>query len=380
MARQIETDTISSIKLSKVILPLSNPISDAKVIKGRQLPLSSVALLITQIYTHEGHEGLGFSYSLRTGGEAQFAHAYEIADIIIGEDPNDIQRIWKKLMWASASIGQSGLSLQTIASFDIALWDLKAKRAGLSLAKFIGAYWDSVPCYNTSGGYLQAPVEEIIEKAEQSLECGIQGIKVKIGQPDFKEDYKRLALLRKHIGHDVPIMVDVNQQWERTYALSYCRQLEEFNLVWIEEPLDAYDFKGHARLTAALDTPIATGEMLSSSREHIDLISNNATVFIQPDAPRIGGITPFLEVAGRASQARLGMAPHFVMEIHIHLAACYPTEPWVEHFEWLEPLFNERLEIRDGRIWVPDRPGLGFTLADQVVQWTEDTVETGDGR
>lgn len=283
-------------------------------------------------------------------------------------------------MWASASIGQSGLSVQTIASFDIALWDLKAKRAGLSLAKFIGAYWDSVPCYNTSGGYLQAPVEEIIEKAEQSLDRGIQGLKVKIGQPDFKEDYKRLTALRKHIGPDVPIMVDVNQQWERAYALSYCRRLEEFNLVWIEEPLDAYDFKGHARLTAALDTPIATGEMLSSSREHIDLINNNATVFIQPDAPRIGGITPFLEVASRASQARLGMAPHFVMEIHIHLAACYPTEPWVEHFEWLEPLFNERLEIRDGRIWVPDRPGLGFTLADQVVQWTEETVETGDGK
>ena len=380
MARQTETDTISSIKLSKVILPLSNPISDAKVIKGRQLPLSCIALLITQIYTHEGHEGLGFSYSLRTGGEAQFAHACEIAEIIIGEDLNDIQRIWKKLMWASASIGQSGLSVQTIASFDIALWDLKAKRAGLSLAKFIGAYWDSVPCYNTSGGYLQAPVEEIIEKAEQSLDRGIQGLKVKIGQPDFKEDYKRLTALRKHIGPDVPIMVDVNQQWERAYALSYCRRLEEFNLVWIEEPLDAYDFKGHARLTAALDTPIATGEMLSSSREHIDLINNNATVFIQPDAPRIGGITPFLEVASRASQARLGMAPHFVMEIHVHLAACYPTEPWVEHFEWLEPLFNERLEIRDGRIWVPDRPGLGFTLADQVVQWTEETVETGDGK
>ena len=380
MIGQDEKDPISSIKLSKVILPLPNPISDAKVITGRQRPLTCVALLVTQIYTHQGHEGLGFSYSLRTGGEAQFAHAAEIGELILGEDPNDIQRIWKKMMWESASSGQSGLSAQTIASFDIALWDLKAKRAGLSIAKFIGAYWQSVPCYNTSGGYLQAPVEEIIDKAEQSLERGIKGIKVKIGQPDFKKDYKRLAALRKHIGPDVPIMVDVNQQWERQYALSYCRRLEEFDLVWIEEPLDAYDYEGHARLTAALDTPIATGEMLSSSREHFDLIDKNGAVFIQPDAPRIGGITPFLEVAGRASQARLGMAPHFVMEIHIHLAACYPTEPWVEHFEWLEPLFNERLSISDGRMWVPDRPGLGFTLAEQVAHWTEDSLELRAGK
>ncbi len=380
MIRQDEIDPISSVKLSKVILPLAKPISDAKVITGRQRPLSNVALLIAQIYTRQGREGLGFSYSLRTGGEAQFAHAVELGKLVIGEDPSDIQRIWKKLMWEGASIGQSGLSVQAIAAFDVALWDLKAKRAGLSIAKLIGAYWQSVPCYNTSGGYLQASVEEIIDKAEQSLERGIKGIKVKIGQPDFKEDYRRLAALRNHIGPDVPVMVDVNQQWERRSALNYCRRLEEFDLVWIEEPLDAYDYDGHARLTAALDTPIATGEMLCCSREHFELIDKNGAVFIQPDAARIGGITPFLEVAARASQSRLGMAPHFVMEIHIHLAACYPTEPWVEHFEWLEPLFNERLSISDGRMWVPNRPGLGFTLAEQASRWTEASVELHAGK
>lgn len=69
------------------------------------------------------------------------------------------------------------------------------------------------------------------------------------------------------------------------------------------------------------------------------------------------------------------MAPHFVMEIHIHLAACYPTEPWVEHFEWLEPLFNEKLVIRGGRMEVPDRPGLGYTLSDRMRRWTVESAE-----
>jgi L-alanine-DL-glutamate epimerase-like enolase superfamily enzyme len=65
------------------------------------------------------------------------------------------------------------------------------------------------------------------------------------------------------------------------------------------------------------------------------------------------------------------------MEIHVHLAACYPREPWVEHFDWLEPLFDERLEIRDGRMFVPQRPGLGLTISDQARAWTTDAVVVG---
>ena len=74
------------------------------------------------------------------------------------------------------------------------------------------------------------------------------------------------------------------------------------------------------------------------------------------------------------------MAPHFAMEIHLHLAAAYPREAWVEHFEWLEPLFEERLEIRGGRMIVPNRPGLGVTLTDQARAWTRDTAEVGRRR
>ena len=96
------------------------------------------------------------------------------------------------------------------------------------------------------------------------------------------------------------------------------RVFEQFNLVWIEEPLDAYDAEGHAQLANALDTSIATGEMLSSVAEHISLIENRSVDIIQPDAPRIGGITPFLRLAHLADQAGLQLAPHFAMEIHLH--------------------------------------------------------------
>ena len=370
-------DRIRHVKLSTLTLPLDTPISDAKVLTGRQKPMTEIVFLFAEISTEDDHHGIGFSYSKRAGGPAQYAHAKEIADNLIDEDPNDIGKIYTKLLWAGASVGRSGVATQAIAAIDIALYDLKAKRAGLPLAKLLGAYRDSVQTYNTSGGFLHAPIEEVKERATQSLAEGIGGIKIKVGQPDSNIDLARVTTVREHLGDGVALMVDANQQWDRPTALRFGRVLEQFDLVWIEEPLDAYDAEGHGQLAAALDTPIATGEMLSSVAEHIALIEHRSVDIIQPDAPRIGGITPFLRLAALADQANLQLAPHFAMEIHLHLAATYPREPWVEHFEWLNPLFNERLEIRDGRMWVPNRPGLGFTLSEQACAWVSETAEYG---
>lgn len=370
-------DLIRHVKLSTARLPLTVPISDAKVFTGRQKPMTEVVFLFAEITTEQGHSGLGFSYSKRAGGPAQYAHAKEVAEGIIGEDPNDIGRIYTKLLWAGASVGRSGVATQALAAIDIALYDLKAKRAGLPLAKLLGSYRDSVQTYNTSGGFLNATLDEVKARASQSIEEGIGGIKIKVGLPDSKEDLRRVAGIREHIGWDVPLMVDANQQWDRATALRMGRQLEEFNLIWIEEPLDAYDFEGHAHLAQVLDTPIATGEMLASVAEHKGLINANGCDIIQPDAPRVGGITQFLRLAALADERGLGLAPHFAMEIHLHLAAAYPREPWVEHFDWLDTLFEERLETKNGRMIVPDRPGLGVTLSDQARAWTTDSVEFG---
>ncbi|NDK31855.1 L-talarate/galactarate dehydratase [Nesterenkonia haasae] len=368
-------DSVTHITLSTATLPLRTPISDAKVFTGRQRPMTEVVFLFAEITTAQGYEGLGFSYSKRAGGPAQYAHAREVAENLLGEDPSDIAKVYDKLLWAGASVGRSGVATQALAAIDIALWDLKAKRAGLPLAKLLGSYRDSVRTYDTSGGFLHASIEEITERATASLAAGIAGIKIKVGLPDTAEDLRRVRAVREHLGPDVPLMVDANQQWNRSTALRMGRALEEFNLTWIEEPLDAYDSAGHAALAAALDTPIATGEMLASVAEHEQLIAAKSCDVLQPDAPRVGGITQFLRLCTLAHSAGLDLAPHFAMEIHVHLAAAYPHEPWVEHFDWLDPLFNERLEIEGGRMLVPHRPGLGFSLSEQARAWTTDSVE-----
>ena len=370
-------ERISALRLSSCYLPLAHPISDAKVLTGRQKPMTEIAMLFAEVQTDSGHQGLGLSYAKRAGGPGQFAHAREIAPALLGEDPSDIAKLWNKLCWAGASVGRSGLSTQAIGAFDVALYDLKARRAGLSLAKLLGSYRESVACYNTSGGFLHTPLEQLLVNAAASIERGIGGIKLKVGQPDRALDIRRVEAVRQHLGDAVPIMVDANQQWDRPTAQRMCRTFEAFNLVWIEEPLDAYDHEGHAALAAQFDTPIATGEMLTSAAEHGELIRHRAADYLMPDAPRVGGITPFLKIAAQAEQAGLMLGPHFAMELHVHLAAAYPSEPWVEHFDWLEPLFNERLEISQGRMQVPTRPGLGLSLSEQARAWTRESHTVG---
>ncbi len=369
------SDRIERVQLSLAFLPLKSPISDAKVLTGRQKPLTEVAFVFAEIQSRDGHSGLGFGYSKRAGGPGMYAHAKEIASNLLGEDPNDPQRLFTKLLWAGASMGRSGMAVQAIAPFDVALWDMKARRAKLPLAKLLGAHRDSIQCYNTSGGFLSSPLEEVLANIDVTQARGIGGIKIKVGHPDPATDIKRVSAVRKKLGDSFPLMVDANQQWDRPAAHRMGRAFEEYGLAWIEEPLDAWDNEGHAQLAAAFDTPIATGEMLTSYYEHAHLINSGACDFVQPDCPRVGGVTPFMQILALADHKGLKLAPHFAMEIHVHLAAAYPREPWLEHFEWLEPLFNERLELQEGRMKVPDRPGVGFSLSEQARAWTRDSAD-----
>ncbi len=366
--------TVTKIRCGLYRVPLAAPVSDAKVFTGRQAPLDEVDVLLVEIGTSDGGEGLGFSYSKRAGGPALFAHARQIAPLLVGEDPLDTGRLWEKLLWAAASVGRQGVSVQAVAAFDIALHDRKAKLAGLSLAKLLGSYRSSVRCYDTGGGFLSSDIASVIANSERSLARGIGGIKLKVGG-EPRDDVARVKALRKALGDDVALMVDANQQWDRAAARRIGRRLEEFDLVWIEEPLDAYDVAGHAALRSALATPIASGEMLSAASDHRRFLEAGAVDVIQPDAPRIGGITPYRRVADLADELGVTVAPHFATQLHVHLAACQPREGWVEWFEWLDPLFVERLAIADGRVAVPDRPGIGLTLSPRAAEFLVDRAE-----
>ncbi|WP_020039123.1 L-talarate/galactarate dehydratase [Salipiger mucosus] len=372
------TDHIAGLRISHVVQPIARPVSDAKVATGRQVPLAAVDMVFAEITDEDGTTGTGFTYTLRAGGTALQALAEEIAPMVIGARGADVQRIWEMLGWRTNSLGACGAAFHVLAAFDTALWDLKARRAKLPLAQLLGSFRDGVRVYNSGGQYLQASIDEMSQAARDSVARGIGGIKMKVGQPDWREDIRRIEAVRDAIGPDVALMIDANQQWSRAEALAFCRRVDGMGLEFIEEPLDARDHAGHGALAAQLVTPVATGEMLASYDEHAALIAAGGARVLQADCPRIGGVTPMLRVMELARSQRVALAPHFVMEQHLPLVAAFPTEGWVEHFDWLEPLFNERLEIRDGRMWVPDRPGFGLTMSDTAREHTKRSVTLRD--
>ena len=335
---------------------------------------ASVDVVIAKITTADGLEGIGFSYSKRAGGAALFAHLKQLAPLLIGEDALDTGRLWQHLLEAAASIGRQGVAVQALAAFDVALHDHKAKVAGLSVAKLLGSHRARVRCYETALGFPSSPIDAVIAAAERSLSRGMGGIKVKVGG-EPREDIARVRAMREALGDHVAIMVDANQAWDRATAKRVGRRLEEFDLTWIEEPVDAHDVAGHAALRQSLDTPIASGETLSSASELLGLLDGDAVDVVQPDAVRIGGITPYRRVSELADERGVTVAPHFATQLHVHLAACQPKEGWVEWFDWLDPLFEERLDLRDGRVVVPERPGLGLTLASGAREWLVSVAE-----
>jgi L-alanine-DL-glutamate epimerase-like enolase superfamily enzyme len=351
-----------------VYLPLSSPISDEQVAVGTRQPVTEVAFLFAELGTTDGHAGLGFSYATRAGGPALYAHAKEVVPLLLGEDPSDIGRIWDKLVAAGASGGRTGLSAQAIGAVDVGLWDLKAKRANLSLAKLLGTHRDAVSCYATSGGSPSSSPGQVVENARRSLAQGAGGISVAVGR-----DTARVRAVREALGDDVPVMADADQQWSRVQAARLGPRLDELCLTWLAAPLDARDTAGHAALSASLSTALAVGTTLTGVDEHWRLMTT-ADV-LQPDAAAVGGVTPFLRIAALAAQHHLTLAPPFATDLHVHLAAAYPGDAWVEHVGWLAPLFNEKLTVADGTVLVPDRPGIGLTLSERSRVWTTDRIE-----
>lgn len=368
-------DRIDRVRLSLVYLPLAAPISDEKVAAGRREPGTEVAFLFAELGTTDGHAGLGFSYATRAGGPGLYAHAKEIVPLLLGEDPNDIGRVREKLVAAGASVGRTGLAAQAIGAVDVGLWDLKAKRANLSLAKLLGSHRDAVSCHSTSGGSLSVSVNRVIENARRAREQGVGGVAVAVGARDAAHDLERVRAIREALGDDVPLIASADHQWNRGQAARIGRHLDEFSLLWLADPLDEHDERGHAALTGALATPIAAGATFTSADEHWRLMTGAAADVLQPDAGTIGGVTPFLRVAALADQHHLTLAPQFATELHVHLAAAYPGTAWVAHVDWLAPLFNEKLTVEDGAVAVPDQPGIGLTLSERSRVWTTDRIE-----
>ena len=323
----------------------------------------AMEVITATVHTDQGTEGVGFAYTIGRGGRSVKVFLDdEFVPLVLGEDPGDIERLWEKMWWGPHWVGRGGVASVAMCAIDIALWDLKAKHADLPLYKLLGGCRDRMPVYDTDGGWLNHTEQELVTQAAEQVEQGYTGIKIKVGKPNRSEDVARIRAVREAIGPYVKLMVDANLHWTAAEAIARARLFEEFDLFWLEEPIEADDVLGHEKLRRATSIPIALGESLYNRHVFKEYLARDAVSILQPDVGRVGGITEWLRIAHMAHSFNVNVSPHFLMELHIQVTCGVPNALWVEHIPFLSRFVVEPLRIENGYAYPPATPGHGVAL------------------
>lgn len=316
---------------------------------------------IVRISDSDGAQGIGYSYTIGQGGPAIMSLLKEtLAPQLIGQDADQIDRIWRSLMFSTHATAVGAITSLALAAIDTALWDLRCKRAALPLYKMAGGSKERVPMYTTEGGWLHIDTQALVNDALQAQSLGFAGAKIKIGRPHLSEDRARLKAVRDAVGDSFEIMVDANQSFSRAEATRRARVLEEFDIAWFEEPLPADDVMEHVRLAASTSVPIAVGESMYSISQFKDYLALGGASIVQVDVARIGGITPWLKVAHMAEAFNVPVCPHFLMELHVSLVCAIPNAPWLEYIPQLDDITLSGMRMVDGNAMPSNQPGLGI--------------------
>ena len=329
--------------------------------------------------TDSGLRGFGFTgtHAFLAGDQAIANYIRTVyAPLLLGEEIESrecIERLWRKLhdtpplRW----IGRAGLSHLALAAVDIALWDLLGKSLERPLWSILsgGPPNARVDAYNTNAGWLNVPTEKLVSGCLASIDQGFKGVKIKVGNDDPRVDLRRIEAVRKTIGPNHRLMIDVNGRWTLKTALQVAEQLDAFDLFWCEEPLYFDDLKSHAELANTMHTPIALGEQLYSRFHFSAFLQTRAVEFVQVDAVRVAGITEWIAVADMSGAHSVPVVPHVgdMMQIHQHVVFAHPACDLLEFIPWAQEFFEEPATVRDGCFVTPQMPGAGTTFRKSVI-------------
>ena len=346
-------------------VPEDEPLANMPEAQGRTRPV--VAL---RLRTDDGLEGLGISFyggaltgSLKAAVEA-------LADLTVGEDPLRIEAVVAKLRAAADSSGPGGILTLALSAVDTALWDLKGKALEQPLWKLLGGHRDRVPTYASGALRRGLTDDQAATAAARLVAKGFVEMKTQMalpGNPTPADEIRRVRVVREAIGPDITLMCDINQRWRPEQAIDIGSRAAEVGLFWLEDVTTADDYQGLARVTAALNTPIAGGEYLYGIAPFRQMVEARSVDIVMVDLVRAGGVTPWMKIAGLAEAFNLPIVSHVMPEILVHLVAACPNGLTVEYMPWMLALYEETPAIEDGMLVLPDQPGLGLKFDETAI-------------
>ncbi len=326
--------------------------------------ITAVPAVVARIRTDEGVEGLGHAFSL-TGRQVRslVAATEELAAALPGEDPRRPERIHRKLL--PDGLGSGGVTNVAAAILDIGVWDLAAKAAGLPLHRLLGGHRDRIPVYASLRLGRAISTAELPKIATSLVEQGFRAMKMNLGaEASVEAEVARVRAVRSAIGSSIQLLVDVNGRWTPAEAARVGRELDEFGLFWLEDPVPLSNLDGMVEVRRAIGTPIANGETLWGLASFRALFEARAVDYPMPDLVRVGGITSFMKIAHLAEAFGLPVACHLQPEISAHAVAAVPNGRIVEYVPWAQQLFRGCPTLAAGELVLSDRPGHGLELDD----------------
>jgi L-talarate/galactarate dehydratase len=351
-----------------VALPNDEPLAGFSENPDATNPIVHLKLL-----TDDGIEGLGVTYFGGALTRTLRRAVDELAALAIGEDPMRVERVAAKLRAAAASAGPAGMFLMALSAIDVALWDLKAKAAGLPLWKLLGGGRDHIATYASGALRRGLKLDEALTAARRLREKGHRQAKMQLGLPGATSparEVEQARLIREAVGPDMDLMCDINQRWRIDQAIDIGRRVEDagVGLFWLEDVTAADDYPGLARVAEALATPIAGGEYLWGVAPFRHMLEGRSVDIVMIDQVRSGGITPWLEIAHMAEAFNLPVVSHGVPEIHVHLVGAAANGLTVEYMPRLFRLWEAVPVPAAGLLEMPQAPGLGLRFNAETIR------------
>jgi len=340
---------------------------------------------LVEVETDKGLTGTGEAWAggleATIGVKAFIEKGYK--PLLLGEDPTDYRSLWDK-MQSYSWLAETGIGMSALSGVDMALVDLTGKALGIPACKVLGGcYRTKVRPYASHPWVTPKTHKEACKEAVELIEKGFTAIKMSFGRfvnfgDNLREDIKYVKEIRDSIGYDIDLMMsDRAPPRSLPKAISIARRLEEYDLVFWEDPLQRGDIEGYIKLTKAVDLPIEAGEEMTNQMLKY-FILRRAVDAINPDVAQIGGLSEAKKIADLAHTLGIRDYPHaFLSAISVaanaHLAASMPDETLIEYRTSLpdlsiEELLAEPLKVEKGYLEVPKGPGLGIELNRKVLE------------